>query len=289
MTDLIPILLALAAANVLGANVFLQRYALQTVDPIAGAFLSVLAMAVMFWVIAPFTVSPEWFTHSAIWYFVLAGVFVPALGQFLQMQSVSRVGPTLTALLGNITPVISATVAIAFLGEDFTLPMALGFCLMVAGVALAGRVVPQHARSFALWALLLPMGAAAARGLAQPVSKIGMLEIPSPVFATLVMASVSTVVLLVIVFATRRQGALRQVGTGEGWFLVVGLVNGVGILLINFAVKLGNITLVAPFLATSPIWVLLMNWAIFRVERLYWRHGLMTLFVVAGALLVVIR
>ena len=289
MTDLIPILLALAAANVLGANVFLQRYALQTVDPIAGAFLSVLAMAAMFWVIAPFTVSWDWFKHPAIWYFVLAGIFVPALGQFLQMQSVSRVGPTLTALLGNITPVISAAVAIVFLGEHFSLSMALGFGLMVVGVGLAGRVVPQHARSFALWALLLRMGAAAARGLAQPVSKIGMLEIPSPVFATLVMASVSTVVLLGIVFATRRQGALRRVGRGEVWFLVVGVVNGVGILLINFAVKLGNITLVAPFLASAPVWVLLMNWAIFRVERLYWRHGLMTLFVVAGAVLVVIR
>ncbi|WP_164726959.1 EamA family transporter [Shimia sediminis] len=289
MTDLIPILLALAAANILAGNVFLQRYALQSVDPIAGAFLSVVAMAGMFWVLSPFTVSAEWFLHPAVRYFVLAGILVPGLGQFLQMQSVSRVGPTLTALLGNITPVVSAAVAIVFLNESIGLSMVLGFCLMVAGVALAGRVVPQHARSFAWWALLLPMAAAAARGVAQPVSKIGMLEIPSPIFATLVMATASTAVLLVIVFATGRQNALRRVGVGEGWFLLVGLVNGVGILLINSAVKLGNITLVAPFLATTPIWVLLMNWAIFRVEKLYWRHGAMALFVVVGAMLVVIR
>lgn len=289
MADFLPILLANAAAIVLSANYFLQRHALQSIDPIKAAFLSVFATTVMFWLLAPFTVEPGWFTHPAIRFFVIAGLVFPAMGQFLQMQAVKRVGPTLTALLANFTPIFAATLAIIYLDESLTSRMAIGFCMILGGVAMAGRVVPRQSRSFPLWALLLPLGASAARGIGQPTSKLGLLDIPSPVFATLIMGSVSLCVLFVIVGLSGRAPQLRHFGKGESWVLLVGMINGLGILLINAAVALGDITVVSPFLATMPIWVLLMNWAIFKAERLYWRHGVMALLVVSGAVLLAVR
>lgn len=65
------------------------------------------------------------------------------------------------------------------LGESLTLPLitgALGIVLGVACMSWKGDV----SRTWPLWALALPIGAALLRTLAQMFAKIGMESIPSP-------------------------------------------------------------------------------------------------------------
>ena len=53
--------LALLSGVLFGLVVHVQRRGLGSADPLVGAFLSVGAMALMLWLLAPFLLRPEWF------------------------------------------------------------------------------------------------------------------------------------------------------------------------------------------------------------------------------------
>jgi len=289
VTSYLPIGLALLASLLFALNFYLQRQGLKTNDPVVAAFLSVSTMAAMFWILAPLNVSTTWFSHPSVIYFLLVGLTFPAIAQFLQIVSVGKVGPALTSAFGSLLPMFAAVPAVLFLGEPFGFVMLLGFALMMGGIALGALRTGSVARGFPLWALLLPVAASAARGLVQPLTKIGLNDLPSPYFATLIASSVSTLVLALIVLGTGRIGQFRALNRTALWFVLVGCVNGAGILLVNTAISLGEITRVAPFVATVPLWVLFLGWLVFRVEKLGPRHIFVVLLVMAGGILVVTR
>lgn len=289
MVDLLPILLANLASFILAVNFYVQRQGLKSTDAVIGAFLSVSSMAALFWIFAPLNVQGEWFAHPSIWYFVIAGLTFPAIAQFLQIVSIGKVGPALTSGVGSLMPLFAAIPAVLFLNESFGLPLIVGSALMMSGVVIAGLGGVKVQRHFPLWALLLPVAASACRGVVQPLIKLGLLDIPSPYFATLVAGNVSTLVVFVIVVATGKIALLGQMPRGALWFVLVGVINGTGILLINLAVSLGAVTRVAPFVATVPLWVLLLGWAVFRVEKLGLRHLLIVALVMAGGILIATR
>lgn len=289
MADLFPIGLAILASLVLALNFYVQKQGLKVTDPVIGAFLSVLTMAVMFWVLSPMNVQFAWFRHPSILYFVIAGLTFPAIAQFLQIVSVGKVGPAQTSAIGSLMPLFAAVPAVLFLGETFGLALAIGFALMMSGVVIAGLGGGKVARHFPLWALLLPVAASACRGLVQPLTKLGLGDIPSPFFATLVAGNVSTLVVFVIVMATGKVALLRHPDRSWLWFVLVGVINGTGILLINSAISLGDVTRVAPFISTVPLWVLFLGWAVFRVEHLGWRHLVIVALVMSGGILIATR
>ncbi len=57
-------------------------------------------------------------------------------GRFLYYTSVSLIGVGRATALGGATPIVASLLAVLFLGELLTLPLALGIIAVVAGVAL---------------------------------------------------------------------------------------------------------------------------------------------------------
>ena len=75
--------------------------------------------------------------------------------------------------------------------------MALGILAVVqAGV--------DTRKKFALWLLVLPLGASLASGIVQPTAKFAYAEVPSPVFGTLVMATVSSIAVTIYLLSRNR-------------------------------------------------------------------------------------
>lgn len=286
---LISLLAALAASMVFGLVVHIQRRGLSTADPIAGALITIVAMTVFFGLCLPFGGDISRVENPATLYFVICGLAFPALAQFFQIQAIGRVGPSLTAALGAFMPLFAALPAVMFLGESLSFQMLAGFLVMTAGLGIAGLAGRRKDRRWPVWALLLPLAAAAARGLVQPLSKAGLAVIPDPLFAGFIMGCASTFTLTLITIATGKVPALRTAGTGFWWFVLVGVVNGTGILLLNIAVSKGEVTVVAPLVAASPLWTLLLGWLVFKNERLSWQHCLVAALVVGGAILIVTR
>lgn len=287
----LPPLFALGAAALFGLNVHVQGRALRGADALTGAFLSVGAMAALFWLCAPFVIDWHWFLTSAAAVFALAGLGFPAMGQAFQVASVGRVGPSLTSAIGSFTPIFAITPAILFMGETLRPLGALGLGLMILGLILSALTRRGIPRGFPLWALLLPLAAAAGRGMAQPVLKIGLDDVASPFFAALVTATVSTAVLGLVVLRRRAVAAAALPHSRRAlWlFALSGVINGMGILSLSGAVMRGDLTLVSPLIATSPLWSLFFGIVAFRGEKVTGRHLLVASLVVAGAVLLVTR
>lgn len=281
---------ALSAGALFGFNVHIHRKGLDGVDGLTGAFLSVASMAVCFWLLAPLMIQSAWFSQPGTLIFAIAGIFFPAVGQTFQIFSVQRVGPALTAALGSFVPVFAAVPAIVFLGESFGLMQAAALALMVGGLVLSAAPSGGVARGWPLWALVFPLGAATVRGFSQPAMKLGMESVPSPFFAALITGSVSAVILAGIVL-TRDRGPARLLTGGSAlrWFMLSGLINGMGILALNGALSRGDVTVVAPLAATTPLWALLFGVVVFRRETLRPRNYLIAGLVVAGAIILVTR
>lgn len=292
MGDWLPLLLAVAAGAAFGLNVHVQGRALRGADGLTGAFLSVGAMAAFFWLFSPLAISWAWFLTGSAAIFAVAGLFFPALGQTLQVASVGRVGPNLTSAIASFTPVFAIVPALLFLNESLGVRGALGLSLMIFGLVLSALGTKGIPRGWPLWAILLPLGASAARGLAQPGLKVGLADLPSPYFAALVTASVSTLVLGLVVLLRRRRAAPSAIPHDRralGLFALSGIINGLGILALNGAVMGGNITLVSPLIATSPLWSLLFAALFFGRNTLSMRLLLVSCLVVAGVALLVTR
>ena len=283
------ILAALTASLLFGTLVHFQRKGLGSADPVAGAVISVGSMAGTLWLCAPFAGGLEQLRHPAMLYFAACGLAFPALGQFFQIRAVSLIGPSMTAAMGASMPFFAALPAVVFLGETMSGQMIAGFLLMAAGlaaVALSGR---RRGRSLPVWGLLIALLAPLARGFVQPVSKAGLQQVPDPFIASLVMGTVSACVLLLILVASGKAASLRRAGPGAGWFVVTGAANAAGFLALNSALSAGNVTVVAPLAAASPLWALLLGWLVFRSEQLTRLHLWVALLVVAGGVLVVTR
>lgn len=174
--EFLTIFLSLATAATWALVTQLQQRGLAAVDGRTGALIVVLSFAALFWLLAPFLIEWQWFTTRATLVFVLSGMVVPGLAQQFQMLSVEKLGPTLTAVVGAFAPLFAVVPAVLFLGESLNFQAAAGIALMVVGVVLSVRAKTKSVGAFSLALIWLAIGAAATRGLGQPISKFGLNE-----------------------------------------------------------------------------------------------------------------
>ncbi len=287
--SLLPALFGLLAGALFGLNVHIQSKGLDEVDGLTGAFLSVGTMAALLWFLSPFFTEWRWWLTDAAVIFMLCGIFFPAGGQAFQIASIRKVGPALTSAGGAAAPVFAVFAAVMFLGESFGLQAAAGLTLMIGGLILSAVGTKGIKRGWPLWALLLPLAASLMRGIVQPITKYGYAEVPSPYFSTLVMASVSTLVLYALLVGLKRRPTINAANRGYMWFAISGIFNGFGILSLNTAIRLGEVSLASPLAATTPLWSLLFGVIIFRREKLGMQHLVIAVMVVCGAVLIVTR
>jgi len=287
--SLLPALFALSAGALFGFNLHIQKKGLEDTDGLTGAFLSIGSMAAVLWFFSPFFIEWRWWLTDAAIIFMLCGLVFPATGQSLQIVSIRRVGPALTSAGGAFAPLFAVLPAVMFLGESFGLQAIAGMTLMMGGLILSAVGTRKIPRGWPLWALLLPLGASFMRGVVQPITKYGYAEVPSPYFSTLVMATVSTLVLYLLLLGLNQRPAIIGGGRGHRWFVLSGMINGAGILALNNAIQLGDVTVAAPLASTTPLWALFFGIVMFRHERLGLHHAIIALLVVSGAVLIVTR
>ena len=282
----IPALLALTSAFLFALSIQVQNLGLALVDTRSGVLVNIGVTALMYWVLSPFFIESRfWFTEAAL-LFAMVGLFRPALSINLSVAGVKLMGPTLTSGLAAIAPIIAAFFAIALLDETITLPIAIGTGGVVAGIVVTAiKPAGGEPRGWPLWAMLLPLGAAFLRAVGYPITMIGFKELPDPFFAGLVSYSVSFLVSLSIFKIKSR--TFNCFSTGYGWFALAGMINGISIYSLNTALKLGQLLTVAPIVACSPVFTMLMGLLIFKRETITLRMVLSLSLVVSGIIVVV--
>ena len=287
LAPLIAPALALLAAFLFGLLIHLQRRGLAHVDDLTGVLASLAAMATFFWIIAAFTIDWRWFATDAALLFAGIGVFFPAASQFLQIVSVQRVGTALTSAIGSFTPIWAVVPALIFLNEKLGVQGGIGMGLMILGLLLSAMAPKSFRGGWPVWALALPLGASLARGIVQPVVKAGYQQVPSPIFASVIMGTVSTLVILAIWLAPQARIKRRYSMLGLKWFALSGIVNGVAILSLFMAIDTGNIAIVTPLSSTAPVFALALGVLVFRTEQMVPRHYAVVGLTVLGAVILV--
>lgn len=266
--DLLPVLLALAAAVLFAIGAQLQNLGLAHVDSRAGAMCSICSSALAYWAAAPFALTLAWLWHPAVLLLAGIGLFRPAFSANLAILGMRYLGPTLASTLASTSPFFGVMFGILWLGEALSWPVALGTLGIVAAVALLSlRRGGSLATGWPLWSLALPVGAAALRALAHVLTKLGMVYIPSAFFAGLAGFTVSALVTLAVHKVRAEPMAIPWRTSGPWWFVTAGLAHALAALCLNTGLRLGQVVVVLPIVAASPIFSLLLSVLLFRRER----------------------
>lgn len=271
---------ALAAAACVGAGMVTTRQGLRYASPMAGAAIGVPTSALAFWCLAPFLLERSGLNPAAIGIFALVGLFFPAAVTLLSYTGNLRMGPTITSSIACTTPLFALSGAILFLGERLTPGNVLGTGGVVLGVLALSWGGKARARNWPLWAIALPVGAAALRALAQVLTKAGLALWSNPYAATLIGYTVSSVIILA---ATRLRAA--RVPTDRRatpWFVATGMLNGASLFMMYTALAGGKVALVSPIVATYPLFTLVLSMLFLRHERITPRVALGAVLTVAG-------
>lgn len=285
--DLLPLLLALAAAVLFAIGAQLQNLGLAHIDSRAGAMCSIGSSALAYWAAAPFFIEPAWLLHPAVLILAGIGLFRPAISANLAILGMRYLGPTLASTLASTSPLFGVMFGILWLGEALTWPVALGTLGIVAAVVvLSLRRGGGLAGGWPLWSLALPVGAAMLRAFAHVLTKFGMFYIPSAFFAGLAGFTVSALVTLAVHKVRAEPMAVPWRTAGPWWFIAAGLAHALAALCLNSGLRLGQVVVVLPIVAASPIFSLLLSLLLFRRER-FSARVVAAVFIVVGAVVLI--
>ena len=263
-----PVLFALTAAFLFAVGGQLQFIGLSNIDSRNGTMISIATSALFYWAMAPFLLDWSHWTQSAVFIFILVGLFRPSVSANLSVAGIRHLGPTLSSTLSATAPIFGATLGVLWLGETLTWPIAMGTGGVIAAIILLSKKDSRAQATWPLWALTLPIGAAAVRSLAHVLSKIGMEDIPDPYFAGLIGFSVSAVVTILNQSMRRKSVTLQWRNKSLYWFVASGLTFGIAVISLNTALMRGQIVTVVPIVSAAPIFSMLLSIIVFRREKL---------------------
>lgn len=279
-----PAFLALMSAACFGGALIVVHFGLRHATSHTGARISLTTTFLLCVLLAPALLDlSAWHTTAAAT-FALVGLFYPAAVTVLTYRSNRLIGPTLTGTISSSTPLFATALAVLFLGERLTPAIAAGGCVVVVALILMAW---RPGTRFPLeWHIVLPLASAVLRALAQALSKFGLTLWSNPFAATLIGYSVSAAAIWGVPQRRDRGPAVRLLAAFP-WFAAAGALNGSALLLLNYALQSGRVSVVAPLAALYPLFTMLFSALFVRTEVLTPRTIGGALLAVAGVVLLV--
>jgi drug/metabolite transporter (DMT)-like permease len=281
-----PVSLALAAALCFGLALVVTQLGLRHMAPGQGALVSIPTSAVLLWLASPALMDWRGFAPQPAAIFAGVGLLFPATVTLLTFEANRRMGPNVAGALGNLAPLFAILVAVVLFGEAPSLWQVAGIAAVMLGIAGLSAERRWLEARWPWWAMALPLGAAAIRGLVQPVAKLGLANWPSPFAAALIGYTVSAVVIAGVAL----RGAQGERGFDRGgalWFGCVGVSNGCAVLALYAALARGSVTLVSPLVATYPLVTLALSMLLLRGTRLDARVAVGVMLTVTGVVILI--
>ena len=284
---MISIALAFSAAFLFGLALVLTQFGLRDVPALAGAAISIPSSTLLFACVTPIALRDAIIVWEAVPIFAAVGLMFPGTVTLLTFAANHALGPVMTGALGNLAPLFAVALAVAFLGEPLHPLQLAGLIVTVAGIVLL--TAPRHddVRRRLSWYLLLPLVAAALRGITQATIKLGLEMWPSPLAAAMVGYMVSTVVVLTAVKLRTGRFVADARPRGLLWFAAVGWCNGIAALSMYGALATGPVTLVSPLVATYPLVTVGLSLLALRKIAVSPRLALAVALTVAGVALLI--
>jgi drug/metabolite transporter (DMT)-like permease len=280
------VILAAASALFFGALAVTIRLALaRGIDAKAAALVTTILACIICAALALVTGD---FAHAHwrdAWPFFLTGLFAPGISQILFTRSVGVIGPSRTAIVVGISPVLSAAIAVTLLGEPLHVALVLGTLLVVAGGTL---LVRERGGAPGLLSLGIALSLSAALLFSIRDNLVRWAargsEVPGFVAATASLISATLVIMLVV---ASKPNARERIRLAARPFLPSGLVYGISYACLYSAFDRGRVTIVAPLVATESLFAVLISIVLLRAtERIGPRLLVAAALVVGGGALI---
>ena len=287
---MVAVALSLLSAASLGNGAVSGRAGMQGVHPIAviGVALVVGFIGV---VLVELVLSPSNLfsvPQSALPWIVALGLAQFAVGRTTAYTSMSIIGASRVSLFISTQVPFAAFFAIAFTGESLGLLVALGTLAVMAGLLLAsGDSITRGWRTDRRYLLgcLSGLMAGAATGGSTVLAKqtVNVSDAPLTIAAIGMLAAMLIVLPTVAVIAARNPAVRAYDLKSMGFVCLSGLSTTVSIVAQLFAVQRADVLIVAPILATFPLWTLLLSHIfISRLEEITLRLTIGTVVAVGG-------
>ncbi|WP_084404119.1 EamA family transporter [Marinobacterium litorale] len=195
-------------------------------------------------------------------YFILSGIFAPLLGRLFQFIGMSFLGANAATAITLTHPLFTVAIGLFFLGERASFIQMSGALLIIIGSLLIS-VCPTESPGFNLKNtsrnyLAYPLLASLTYGISIALRKVGIEEFNSPIIASAVTVCSSWSILTsyLIIRKIRIRCSRREIY----YFIFAGVLSSLGPVLLYSALAIGNLLMVAPLAATTPLFVLLGTW-----------------------------
>lgn len=252
-------------------------------DPETGSLLHIGATTLFYWIISPFFVENWYWLTIGTLLFGVVGLFRPVISANLSLQGVHFLGPTLTSTLAATSPLFGILFGVTLLGETLTSPIIFGTAAIMAGTIVMAQRQGGKA-NWKLWAIMLPLGAAFFRSFGHILTKYGYDFVSSAFFASMISYSVSFFVAWIAYHIRGKSLAWQKLGVI--WFSLAGVINGLSVLSLNTALKIGDVITVVPIVSSSPVITLLLSIFLFRREIIT-KHTIFTVCLVVPGVIII--
>ncbi|MBM2804562.1 MAG: EamA family transporter [Deltaproteobacteria bacterium] len=234
--------------------------------PLTATVVSLAARTITLGVTVAFFGGIPVYVTQALLVFVLLGVLQSAIS-LLTFIGLQKIGTSRSQPLRNSYPLWSAAIAIALVGERAGVAVLFGTVMVVIGVILISWKPDAAPPSYRWWHVIFSGGAGLFAGIAFPLRRYGLTITNEPVFFSFVVAIVSLVGTLPYTLWTRGERALVWHARGVGHFILSGFFEALGALLTLMALTSGRVVIVAPIVATTPLFSLLISLIFFRAKE----------------------
>lgn len=278
--------LALAAALLSAVATIFARQGLRGSDPYTGAWINMIVGAIGLWIVVLATGGVGQVSTRSLLLFAAAGLIGTVGGRLTRFLAIEKVGATVTAAVGSVTPLIASFLAILLLGEFVTLPILMGTAVIVIGTVLLST--SGQRLGFRPWQIVLPLASATCFGIVQIIRKVGLDDM-GPVLGTCINLTAAAIAFTAVMLASGHRGIYACRGRQLVYFVCAGLTENAGVFLVILALTSGAVSVVTPLAATTPIFVLLLSLFFLKgVEILTARVVVGTLLIVAGVCLITV-
>jgi drug/metabolite transporter, DME family len=279
-----PQLIALGAALSYAASGIAARRGLRYSTPITVTLVSLMIHAGGLWFVLILSGGVPQVSLMALFLFILTGTLQPVI-RLLTYAGIFYMGASRGTTVRGSHPLFSTTIAILFLGERVDLWVLLGTILIVAGVTLISWRPNLERDDYQWWYIGFPLGAALLAGISHPLRRyaLGLANEPLLFAATVGLVSLLWLLAYLVSPLARERPAWNKKAIGP--FVTAGFFETLGILLVIIALSVGQVVIVSPIVATSPLWILVGTWLFLRgIETLSLRTVLGAILVVSGTI-----
>ena len=286
ISDIPPQLIALAAALSYAMSGISAKRGLRYSTPATVTLVSLLVHAFGLGTLLLLTVGVPAVPPFALLLFFVTGTLQPVIRLFTY-AGIHHMGASRGTTVRGSHPLFSVTTAILFLGESAHLWILLGTVMIVSGVTLISWQPAPPGGTYRWWHIGFPLGAALLAGVSHPIRRHALGLANEPLFFAATVGVVSLAWMagyLLSPFCRERPAWDRR---AMGPFLLAGTFETLGILLVIIALSVGQVVVVSPIVATSPLWILLGTWLFLQgIERLTARTVIGAIAVVSGTIMI---